>query len=138
MNNSRLFSFVSAALLSASLMFGASVAIAEDAPTLSAEAVSALFVGKTAKCVKTKDDSLCNTYFDADGSLKRLMLADGKKRTGKWWTEPDQLCVHWEGKKKGYCFDLKQDGDAESYGLFRKGKRKSTISGFEDGNTLGF
>jgi len=106
-----------------------------SADALSSAEITALFAGNTAACIKTKDDSKCETFMGAEGSVKRLTHSDGKTRLGTWHATDNQLCILWANKTKDLCFDIHKNAD-NSYNLDRKGKTKSVISGFVKGDTL--
>lgn len=104
---------------------------------LSGAELKSLLSGKTASCLKIKDSSTCDTYFDAKGEIKRFTPNNGKRRTGTWSaSDADGLCVHWAGRKKRICFVVLKAADG--YRLMRKGKHKSTMTAFADGNMLGW
>lgn len=113
-------------------------AFAADAEVVSGYEVKLFFNGRTADCIKTKDDSTCATFFAKDGEVKRITHNDGKQRVGKWWVSDEgNLCVHWNGKKKPLCFVIKDPRDG-TFQLVRKGKLKSIVTGAQPGNSLGW
>ena len=92
--------------------------------------------GKTAKCIKTSDNSTCDTYFADDGSIKRYTPSDGKTRQGKWWVDADgMLNVQWTGKKKPLKFSVVDTGEGH-WQLLRRGKIKSLITGAQPGDHI--
>jgi len=98
--------------------------------------IIALISDKTTKCVKTKDDSTCSTFFSRDGVVKRILDTNGKRRSGKWYIdEENHLCIRWDGKTKSLVFVVMDMRDS-TYNLIKKGKLKSTIIGFSEGNSL--
>jgi len=106
-----------------------------QASALNTADITQLFSGKTAGCVKSKDQSICLTYMSTDGKVKRLTHSDGKTRLGTWEAVKDKLCIQWTGKSKAICFDVVKKNDNE-YLLNKKGKTKSVITGFTDGDTI--
>lgn len=111
------------------------VSLNVQAAALSGDDITSLFSGKTASCIKSKDQSTCLTFMSSDGKVKRLTNADGKTRLGTWNVTNNQLCILWAKKKKDLCFDVVKQNDTE-YLLNRKGKTKSIINGFSDGDTI--
>ncbi len=106
-----------------------------SADALSSAEITALFTGNTANCIKTKDQTICETYMGADGNLKRLTHSNGKTRLGTWHATDNQLCILWANKTKDVCFDIHKNAD-NNYNLDRKGKTRSIITGVTAGNTL--
>ena len=110
-------------------------AVAEPAP-VGAYEIKLFLTGRTADCVKSSDDSTCDTYFGADGSVKRFTYEDRKLRLGKWWVdEEDHLCVQWEGKDKPLRFDVVDTGEG-TWKLVKGGRVKADILGAQPGDTL--
>ena len=106
------------------------------AERLSGQEIQSVFAGRTANCIKTKDDSLCNTFMSRDGKVTRHTMKDNKIRPGTWHaSKGDQLCIRWKGKKKDSCFDIMSNGNG-TYNLDKKGKTKSIITGLDAGNTI--
>jgi acetyl/propionyl-CoA carboxylase alpha subunit len=105
---------------------------------LNADELKTRFTDTTQHCRKEKDQSTCTTYFAADGSIKRRMHEDGKRRGGSWNVnqEKGQLCITWTGKKKALCFDayMNKDGTMDMY---KRGKHLSTVITFFKGNVKG-
>lgn len=95
------------------------------------------FSGNTSACIKEKDQSTCSTYMGEQGQVKRHMHDSGKQRLGKWHAAGHQLCIMWQGKSKDLCFDIVklENGHVQ---LIRKGKLKSTVTGFQYGDHSGF
>ncbi len=114
-----------------------SVSTAFAADKLNSTQIIKAFSGKTAECVKTKDKSTCSTYMSERGQVKRHMRQSGKQRTGKWHAAGHQLCILWSGKSKDLCFDIQKQGNGDLH-LVRKGKVKSVITGFKNGDQSGF
>jgi len=107
------------------------------AEQLSSEEITALFAGRTAECIKTKDNSTCDTFMNKQGDVKRHTHNDNKVRLGKWHADDsDQLCIHWQGKSKATCFTVMKNID-RTHNLNRKGKTKSIITGLSAGDTTG-
>lgn len=102
---------------------------------LDADELQQRFSNTTQHCRKEKDQSTCTTYFSADGTIKRRLHADGKRREGSWKidSEKDQLCITWKGKTKALCFDVYKNKDG-TMDLHKKGKHKSTVMTFFPGN----
>lgn len=120
-------------LLALSLLFGG-VAIADE--KVSGYEISTFLTGKTASCVKTHDNSTCDTYFAQDGAIKRFTPDNGKTRTGKWWVDDkDMLHVQWTGKKKSLAFDVMDPRDG-TWKLLKRGKLKSLITGATPGDQI--
>jgi len=128
--------FLSISLLLSPLLFISSNSFAHG--KLNADELKTRFSDSTQHCRKEKDKSTCTTFFAADGSIKRRMHADGKRRDGTWIvkTEENQLCITWTGKKKALCFDayMNKDGTMDMY---KKGKHLSTVITFFKGNVEG-
>lgn len=105
---------------------------------LNAEELKTRFTDTTQHCRKEKDQSTCTTYFAADGTIKRRMHKDGKRRDGNWEVNADQnlLCITWTGKTKALCFEayMNRDGTLDMY---KKGKHLSTVITFFKGNVEG-
>jgi len=105
---------------------------------LNAEDLKTRFSDTTQHCRKEKDKSTCTTFFAADGTIKRRMHEDGKRRSGNWEvdSENDKLCITWTGKKKALCFKayMNKDGTLEMY---KRGKHVSTVITFFKGNVEG-
>ena len=105
---------------------------------LDANELQQRFSDTTQHCRKEKDQSTCTTYFAADGTIKRRMHADGKRREGTWTIdrEHDRLCITWQGKTRVLCFDayLNKDGTLD---MHKKGKHLSTVLTFFPGNAEG-
>jgi len=105
---------------------------------LNAEQLHLRFSDSTQHCRKEKDKSTCTTFFAADGTIKRRMHEDGKRRDGNWEikTDNDLLCITWTGKSKALCFEafMNKDGSLEMY---KKGKHVSTVITFFNGNVEG-
>lgn len=105
---------------------------------LSAEELEQRFSNTTQHCRKEKDQSTCTTYFAADGTIKRRMHADGKRRDGSWEVdlENNKLCITWTGKTRALCFSayMNQDGTMDMY---KNGKHLSTVMTFFSGNVEG-
>ena len=98
--------------------------------------ITLFFEGRTADCIKTKDNSTCATYFGEDGSVERYTYAAGQWRSGKWWIDAEErLVVQWEGRTKGLHFDVFDRGDG-SWELVKGGKTVSVVAGVQPGNTL--
>ena len=107
------------------------------AEQLSSQEITALFSGRTAECIKTKDNSTCDTFMSKQGDVKRHTHKDNKLRLGKWYADDNnQLCIQWQGKTKALCFTVNKNID-RTYNLDRKGKTKSTITGLSAGDTTG-
>jgi len=120
-------------LLAVMLLAMSNLAVAESA-TVSAYEIKLFINGKTANCVKTKDNSTCDTYFAEDGSLKRFTPADGKTKTGDWWVDEEgKLNVRWTGRKKSMRFDVIDPGDG-TWQLIKGKKLKSVITGVRPGD----
>lgn len=102
---------------------------------LNAAELEKRFTNTTQHCRKEKDKSTCSTYFAPDGTIKRRMHADGKKRDGTWMVdkEKDLICITWKGKTKALCFSayINKDGTVDMY---KKGKLLSTVMTFFPGN----
>ena len=105
---------------------------------LDASQLEERFTDTTQLCRKEKDQSTCTTYFSADGTIKRRMHADDKRRQGSWEIdlEHDQICITWQGKTRALCFDayLNKDGTLDMY---KGGKHLSTVISFTPGNSEG-
>lgn len=105
---------------------------------LNAEQLKTRFSDTTQHCRKEKDKSTCTTFFAADGTIKRRMHEDGKRRSGSWEvkTDKDQLCITWTGKTKALCFEayMNKDGTMDMY---KKGRHLSTVITFFKGNVEG-
>lgn len=102
---------------------------------LDANELQERFNNTTQHCRKEKDQSTCTTYFAADGTIKRRLHADGKRREGSWNIdqENDRLCITWKGKSKALCFDVYANKDG-TLDMHKKGKHKSTVITFFPGN----
>ena len=102
---------------------------------LDATELEEYFSNTTQHCRKEKDQSTCTTFFSADGTIKRRMHEDGKRKEGTWEidTESDRLCIVWKGKTKSLCFDayLNKDDTVEMY---KNGRHVSTVLTFFPGN----
>jgi len=111
------------------------VAVAE--PTqVSGYEVKLFLNGKTANCIKTKDNSTCDTYFAEDGSLKRFTPDDGKTKTGTWWVDEEGLLnVQWTGRSRSMRFNVMDPRDG-TWQLVKGGKLMSLISGVRPGDQL--
>ena len=96
-----------------------------------------VFSGRTSLCIKEKDQSGCSTFMSERGRVKRFTYKDKKQKTGKWHAAGHQLCILWDGKTRELCFDIYETPKGE-YQLFKKGKLKATVTGFEAGDTSGF
>ena len=117
----------------ANLFVFSGIAVSDE---LNSEEIRTLFAGKTAKCIKTKDFSTCDTYMGEDGSVKRLTFKDGKIRLGTWEANnKNQLCITWEGRKRALCFIVIENRNG-THRLVKRNKTKSVIAGFEDGDTI--
>ncbi len=104
------------------------------AESLSKSELELLVKNQTANCVKTKDKSQCYTYFAGNGEVKRFMTESQKRKAGRWFLDDsDRLCILWDGKYKPLCFVVleKEDG---SYDFTKKGKVKSSVTTFDEGN----
>ena len=129
-----IYGFLVAALLMGQAIAGG--AASDEPVAMLGHDISALMSGKTTKCVKTKDNSTCSTYFAEDGVVKRILDTDGKRRSGQWSIDGDShLLIQWDGKKKPLVFVVMDMRDG-TYNLVKKGKLKSTIIGFSNGNSL--
>lgn len=127
---------ISLALLPILLLAAVATTATAEPVKVSAYEIELYFKGRTADCIKTKDDSTCDTYFDEDGSVQRYTHANGKRRSGKWWvTDDDKLAVQWKGRTKPLLFSIVDTGDG-SWQLIRRGKLKSVVVGVQPGNTL--
>lgn len=115
-------------------MFAGS-AMAEPVP-VGAYEIKLFLSGRTADCVKSSDGSTCDTYFAADGSVKRFTYDDRKLRLGKWWVdEQDRLCVQWQGKKKPLRFNVMDTGEG-TWQLVKGGRVRADILAAGPGDTL--
>ena len=123
--------------LLAGLMLPVTVSAGSDELALDRQEIIQLVRGKTTDCRKEKDQSMCFNYFARDGSIKRLMQEDGKRRDGAWFVDDqDRLCILWTKKLRPWCFFVYEQDD-EIYHLVSKDKHIATIFTFEDGNTKG-
>lgn len=110
-------------------------ALAERTPVGAFE-IKLFFNGRTADCIKTKDDSTCDTYFGEDGRVQRYTHDDGKLREGRWWIDDqEQLVVQWDGRKRELHFQIFDRGDG-TWELVKRGKVVSIVAGSQPGNTL--
>lgn len=102
---------------------------------LDADELQERFSDTTQHCRKEKDRSTCTTYFAADGSIKRRMHADGKRREGIWEIDPEKnrLCITWKGKSRALCFDVYANKDG-TMDMYKKGKHISSVITFFPGN----
>ncbi len=105
---------------------------------LKADELKTRFTDTTQHCRKEKDQSTCTTFFAADGTIKRRMHKDGKRRGGNWEVkdDKDQLCITWTGKKKALCFEAFMNSDG-TMDMYKKGKHLSTVVTFFKGNVEG-
>jgi len=122
-------------MMKVTFVLSLAVSLNVQAAALSGDDITSLFSGKTTSCIKSKDQSTCLTFMSSDGKVKRLTNADGETRLGTWNVMNNQLCILWDKKKKDLCFDVVKQNDRE-YLLNRKGKTKSIINGFSDGDTI--
>ncbi|MGB0721840.1 MAG: hypothetical protein ACPGU7_05520 [Gammaproteobacteria bacterium] len=92
-----------------------------------------LLVGKTADCVKEKDQSTCVNYFAPDGNFFQVRDS-GKRKTGRWFVDDsNRTCLLWDGKIKPLCFTV-QETESGHYQFIKGGKLKSTITALTEGN----
>lgn len=128
--------FLSISLFLSPLLFISSNTFAHG--QLNADELKTRFTDTTQHCRKEKDQSTCTTYFAADGTIKRRMHEDGKRRDGVWSVnaENNQLCITWTGKTKALCFEayMNKDGTMDMY---KKSKHLSTVITFFKGNVEG-
>lgn len=118
-----------------SLMYAAS---GQAHGKLDAQQLQQQFSNTTQLCRKEKDQSTCTTYFSDNGTIKRRLHKDNKRRVGKWETnsESNQLCITWKGKTRALCFDVYENKDG-TMDMYKKGKHLSTVLNFSPGNTEG-
>ena len=122
-------------LLAGALLVLSGVAAAEPV-TVPGFEVKTFLNGRTANCVKTKDNSTCDTYFAEDGSVKRYTFDDQKLRKGKWWVDDKGLLnVQWTGKKRPLKFSVVDPGTG-SWELRKKKKLKALITGATPGDHI--
>ncbi|MGB0713424.1 MAG: hypothetical protein ACPGUC_07675 [Gammaproteobacteria bacterium] len=92
-----------------------------------------LLLGKTADCLKQKDQSTCVNYFSSDGKFFQVRDS-GKRKVGRWFIDDsDRACLLWDGKVKPLCFTV-HETDGGHYQFLKGGKLKSTITGLVEGN----
>jgi hypothetical protein len=105
---------------------------------LNAAELEKRFSNTTQLCRKEGDQSLCTTYFSADGEIKRRMHADDKRRDGTWKVDPEknELCITWKGRTRALCFEAFDNKDG-TVDMYKHGKHISTVLSFETGNTEG-
>ncbi len=122
-------------LSAATLILLSTAVLAADPEPLGRKAIIDLVRGKTVECVKEKDQALCSNYFTPKGVVTRMMHADGKRKTGRWFLDDQaRLCILWDGKIKPLCFAVFAQPDGR-YELIKGGKHITTITGVEDGNS---
>jgi len=124
--------------------FIAAPASALAADNLDADAVKALFSGRTGYAVHLLKDLEIVAYFDADGTTRQKR--NGEDWTGKWKVEDDgKHCIKmtdpYSGLEKPWkCAFIEMDGDAY-YRHFIKpnGDVKTVVkyTKFKDGNPEG-
>ena len=91
---------------------------------------------KTAHCIKTKDNTDCDTYFAKNGDVERYTFNDKKFRYGKWWVDGvSKLNIQWANKDTPWVFDVIEQANGDWH-LSWRGKVKGIIDGVKDGNTL--
>jgi len=118
------------------LMLGFGAAAVAEPTRVSGYEVDLFLNGKTAKCIKTRDNSTCDTYFAKDGSVKRFTPADGKIKTGTWSVDQDELLnVQWTGKKRAMKFVVMDTGEG-AWQLLKGGKLKALIKGAQPGDQI--
>ena len=130
------FRFITVSLFLSPLLLISSNSFAHG--QLNADELKTRFSDTTQHCRKEKDQSTCTTYFAADGTIKRRMHEDGKRRDGSWEVKAEEnlLCITWTGKTKALCFEafMNKDGTMDMY---KKGKHVSTVITFFKGNVEG-
>jgi hypothetical protein len=108
-----------------------------SAPTLVANnVIIERLSGKTAHCIKTKDNTDCDTYFAKNGDVQRYTFNDKKFRYGTWWVDGvSKLNIQWANKDTPWVFDVIEQDNGDWH-LSWHGKVKGIIDGVKDGNTL--
>ena len=123
-------------LLSLVLTLGMSASVLADDAQVSGHEITSFLSGKTANCIKTSDESTCDTFFGKDGTIKRFTPDNGKTKTGKWWVDADgMLNVQFTGKKKPLVFKVVDPRDG-TWKLLKGGSLKSLITGATPGDKL--
>ena len=104
---------------------------------MDAEAIAAVVSGHTSLCFRLKDDSYCRSYFAPDGRFERRMVADDKRRSGRWESEQGRLCLIWNNKpKKRNCWDFAFSDEHAIYVMSWKGAPKILVCSLEPGDHL--
>lgn len=131
-----MFRFLTTSVILSPLLFLSGNSFAHG--QLNAEELKTRFTDTTQHCRKEKDKSTCTTYFAADGTIKRRMHKDGKRRDGNWEVKADKnlLCITWTGKTKALCFEAFMNNDG-TLDMYKKGKHLSTVITFFKGNVEG-
>lgn len=108
-----------------------------SAPTLVAnDVIIERLSGKTAHCIKTKDNTDCDTYFAKNGDVERYTFNDKMFRYGAWWVDGvSKLNIQWANKDTPWVFDVIEQANGDWH-LSWHGKVKGIIDGVKDGNTL--
>ena len=92
--------------------------------------------GKTAHCIKTKDNTDCDTYFAKNGDVERYSFNDKTFRYGTWWVDGvSKLNIQWANKDTPWIFDVIEQANGDWHFSWH-GKVKGIIDGVKDGNTL--
>ena len=105
---------------------------------LSAAQLQQYFSDTTQLCRKESDESLCTTYFSADGIIKRRMHEDDARKQGTWEIdeEDDLLCITWDGKVNPLCFEAFLNKD-NTIDMYKHDQHISTVLSFSPGNPEG-
>lgn len=126
-------------ILNTALVLGLSLGVSSawSGEPLDRDALKELVYGKTANCLKEKDQSICNTFFAEDGRVAQIRPAQNKRKDGRWFLDDaDRLCILWDGKIKPLCFTVSEDENGH-FPMVKNGKNLSTITDIAEGNPFG-
>ena len=103
---------------------------------LTGDQIKSLFSDKTYDIEKVDVDKnkQLSAFTSSDG--KRVVYVPWKDKYSKrrWWVEGNEICSS-HPKRDDYCREIEDVGNGVYYSL-EKGKHRSTVSNFIDGNQL--